>query len=152
MRLIDQENENVGVVSLEEALKKAKDAELDLVVVAESANPPVARLLEFRHFLRQQKDQERKAARKSRTEVKQLRFGPNIADHDLSVRIKRARSFLKDGDKVKFTVQFKGRMVRNKDVGQEKLERILTELAEEAEIEKEIWFENRQMMLIIRPK
>ncbi|MCA9397619.1 translation initiation factor IF-3 [candidate division WWE3 bacterium] len=152
MRIIDDTGENQGVMSRDDALALAKRKELDLVVVAENAKPPVARMLEFRHFLRQQKDQERKAQRKSKQDIKQLRFGPNIADHDLNVRIKRAERFIDDGDKVKFTVQFRGRMITHKDVGRDKLHQIIEALGEKIDVEKDIWMEGSQMMLIIRPK
>lgn len=152
LRVIDGEGENRGVMTTEAALALAKEAALDLVVISEKANPPVARLLDFRYFLRQQREQEIKTRRKSRQDIKQLRLGPNIGDHDLLVRIKKSREFLEDGDKVKFIVQFRGRMIANKEVGREKLERIKQELEEIAIVEKDIWVEGRNMMLIMRPK
>jgi translation initiation factor IF-3 len=152
LRVINSKGENEGVMKREEALALAQKDGLDLVVVSTQAKPPVAKILEFRYFLREQKDQERKAQRRSRQEIKQLRFGPNIAEHDLGVRIKRILGFLDDGDKVKITVQFKGRMIIHKDIGREKLERIKEAVLEHADVEKDIWVEGNQMMIIFRPK
>lgn len=152
LRVLDGEGENHGVMTTEAALLLAQEAGLDLVVVSEKADPPVAKLLDFRYFLRQQRDQEIKSRRKSRQDLKQLRLGPNIDDHDLLVRIRRAQEFLEDGDKVKFIVQFKGRMIANQAVGKEKLERIKQELEEIVTVEKDVWVEGRNMMLIVRPK
>lgn len=152
LRVLDGDGENRGVMTTEAALLLAQEAGLDLVVVSEKADPPVAKLLDFRYFLRQQRDQEIKSRRKSRQDLKQLRLGPNIDDHDLLVRIRRAQEFLEDGDKVKFIVQFKGRMIANQAVGKEKLERIKQELEEIVTVEKDVWVEGRNMMLIVRPK
>lgn len=152
LRIIDGDGENQGVLSLEDARKLALESDKDLVVVSEKAQPPVARILEFKHFLRQQKEQELKSQRKSRQDLKQLHFGPNIAEHDLGVRIRRTRKFIEQGDKVKFTIQFRGRMIAHKEIGRGKLQRIIAETAEIADVEKDIWFEGKQMMLIIRPK
>ncbi len=152
LRVIDNGGENRGVMTTEAAFALAQEAGLDLVVVSTQAKPPVAKILDFKHFLRQQQEEERRAQRKSRQDLKQLRLGPNIGDHDLEVRIRRAQEFLEDGDKVKFIVQFKGRMIANKDVGRQKLERIIAQLGETITVEKDIWVEGRNMMLIVRPK
>lgn len=152
LRVIDNGGENRGVMTTEAAFALAHEVGLDLVVVSTQAKPPVAKILDFKHFLRQQQEEERRAQRKSRQDLKQLRLGPNIGDHDLEVRIRRAQEFLEDGDKVKFIVQFKGRMIANKDVGRQKLERIIAQLGETITVEKDIWVEGRNMMLIVRPK
>lgn len=152
VRLINAEGENIGVVAVAEAQKMAADTQLDLVIVSENAKPPVARILDFKYFLRQEREQAKKSKRKSRQGIKKLHFGPNIGDHDLSIRIKRSKKFLEKGDKVKYTIQFRGRMIIHKDVGREKLEQIKRELAEHMDVEKDIWMEGRQMMLIVRPK
>lgn len=152
LRVIDGEGENRGVMTTAAAIQLAEESGVDLVVISEKANPPVARLLDFRYFLRQQREQELKSRRKSKQDLKQLRLGPNIDEHDLLVRIRRAQGFLEDGDKVKFIVQFKGRMIANQAVGREKLERIKQELEEVVTVEKDIWVEGRNMMLIVRPK
>ncbi len=152
LRVIDAKGENAGILTREDALQLAHEQGLDLVVVSTQAKPPVAKILEFRYFLREQKDQERKARRKAKQDIKQLRFGPNIAEHDLAVRIKRILEFLEDGNKVKITVQFKGRMIVHKDIGREKLDKIKEAVVEHGDIEKDIWVEGKQMMLILRPK
>ncbi len=152
VRVVTPDGENLGVLSRDEALKKARELDLDLVVISQKANPPVAKMLDFRKFLFE-KRKERQDARKGRkTDTKILRFKPNIDDHDLEVRIKRAREFLEDGDKVKFEIPFFGRMITRKEVGYKKLDRIMQEISDVAETERERWMDGRRLLLLVKPK
>lgn len=135
----------------DQAIRMAQAARLDLVMVAQKADPPVAKILDLKKFLYEKK-QEQKKGKSRKTSTKELRFGPNISEHDLNTRIGRARKFLKERNKVKFKVLFRGRMFSHQEVGREKLKRILDALSEIGEIDREPWFEGKQLMMIIKPK
>lgn len=140
-------------MSLSEAVQKAQDAGLDLVAVSTNAVPPVARITEFAKFLYDQKQREKRMRRNTKeVEVKELRFGPNIGDHDLEIRIERAKDFLKAGNKVKINCQFKGRMITHPEVGRAKIARMLEELADYADIERGPYQEGRSALALLQPK
>lgn len=122
-------------------------------MVAEKANPPVAKILDFKKFLFEQK-REQKHAHKSgkKQEIKELRLGFNISEHDLEQRINRAKEFLKARDKVKFTVVFKGREITRRSIGLDKIKKITESLFEAAEIEKQAWWEGKRVMVLLKPK
>ncbi|AES92481.1 putative translation initiation factor 3 [Medicago truncatula] len=112
VRLIDQSQNMVGVVSLDQAIRMAEDAELDLVIVSAEADPPVVRIMnysKYRYELQKKKRDQQKKSAASRMDLKELKMGYNIDQHDYSVRLKAARKFLSDGDKVKVIVNLKGR-------------------------------------------
>ncbi|NTV31148.1 translation initiation factor IF-3 [candidate division WWE3 bacterium] len=151
LRVIDAEGQNLGILSREVALTKAAEAGLDLVLISAHAKPPVARIVDYSKF----KYEKEKAAAQSRkgrsSEVKELRFRPNIDDHDLEVRIKRTLEFIKDGNKVKFTIRFSGRMITRKQLGYEKMGRIIKALEGIAEVEKQPAFEGDMLITIVKP-
>lgn len=131
VRLIGEDGKQVGVVPIEEALKRAKKAELDLVEVSTSVKPPVVKILDFKRFLLERKQQEKTARKKSvKAGLKELRLRPNIGGGDLAVRIKRAEEFLRAGDRVKVTVLYRGREASHPEVGLEKINRMITSLKE----------------------
>lgn len=135
IRLINQKGKQVGVVKTAKALETAKKEGLDLVEVAPSAKPPVAKLLDFKRFLAEQKKEERIAQKRSaKTELKELRFNPNIGEADLNVRVKRAEEFLKKGDRVKLTVVYRGREAAHLEVGLNKINKMVELLKEVAKI------------------
>lgn len=151
LRVIDPEGENLGVLKKDAALAKAKEHGLDLVLVSTSAKPSVAKILDFGKF-KFDKRKERQDARKGkRPDTKTLRFKPNIDDHDLQVRVNRAKEFLKDGDKVKFEIPFYGRMITRKEVGHEKLDKVMERLGDVAEVEKKRWMDGRRLLMMIKP-
>jgi translation initiation factor IF-3 len=153
VRVIDQHGEQLGVMSLSEAVKLAQEAELDLVAMSMNANPPVTKIIEFAKYLYEQKQRDKRAKRNTKeVELKELRFGPNIGDHDLDVRIERAREFLQAGDKIKINCQFKGRMITHTEVGQVKVERIIDSVADLADVEKSPHREGRSVLAILQPK
>ncbi|MCA9391827.1 translation initiation factor IF-3 [candidate division WWE3 bacterium] len=152
LRVIDPEGESLGVLTREAALLKANEYGLDLVLVTTKTDPPVARIIDLSKFkyMQQKKEAEQRKGRK--TELKELQFKPNIDDHDLQVRINRARQFIKDGDKVKFTVKFFGRMKGSTDIGREKLETVKREISDFADVESEPSMERNFMTMYIKPK
>lgn len=120
-----------------EAIKKAKDLGLDLVEVSAEAKPPVARILDFKKYRFAKKRQESASKRKTKTTgTKELRFGPSIGPNDLQTRIERAREFLEEGNKVKLTVQFKGRAVTHPEIGFEKINGMIKALSDVSKVEQ----------------
>lgn len=150
VRVINDKGEMVGVMPLGEALKLAQEQEIDLVEVAPLAKPPVTKLIDYSKFLYQlkkKKQEEKKGTKKS--ETKQIRFGPFIGEHDLDIKIKRAKEFLTEGDKVKFSVRFTGRQMGHQDIGKGKLLMVIEKLGELAKVEREMRMEGRQMTMMI---
>lgn len=150
LRLLDQDGKQIGVVTRQEALKSARDQELDLVEVAPAASPPVAKIIDYSKFLYQlkkKKQEEKKTTKVS--ETKQIRLGPFTQDHDLDVKLKRAREFLEDGDKVKFLVRFAGRAITKQELGRILLAKVVERLGELAKVEREMHMEGRQMIMIV---
>jgi len=136
----------------EKALQAAKDKGLDLVVVSERANPPVAKILNFGKFIYQKKKQRTKERKKTKTqEGKILRIGTHIDQNDLQIKINKAREFFEDGHPVRFEMLFKGREISHPEIGRSKLETIKKELEEETRIEKDIERKGRFMNMTLAP-
>ncbi len=152
MRVIGADGAQLGVISLTEALEKAKEAELDLVEVAPNVVPPVARIIDFEKF-RYQEAKREAAARKNAQEVqiKELWLSPRIEDHDLNVRLRRADEFLQKGNKVKMTVKFKGREMAHPEVGHKVVQQALAYFGDRIRIERETRFEGRNLTTIVGP-
>jgi translation initiation factor IF-3 len=153
VRLIDNEDKQIGVVSLREAFELAREKELDLVEIAPQAKPPVVKIVDyskFLYYLNKKKKEEKKNTKTSTT--KQLRFGPFIGEHDLEIKLKKAREFLNDGDKVKFAVKFAGRQITKRNLGEIVLNKVLTELEDVAKQEREMRMEGRQLVVIVTKK
>ena len=126
----------MGVLSTYEALKKAQELEMDLVVIADKANPPVAKILDFNKYLYEERKRTSALKAKSKkSELKEFVFGPTIDSGDLNTRIERAKEFIADGNRVKITVKFKGREVEHPEVGFDRIKRITEELREVAKVE-----------------
>ena len=118
-----------------------------------NANPPVAKITDFAKFLYEQKQREKRQRQNTKeVELKELRFGPNIGDHDLQIRINRAREFLKAGSKIKINCQFRGRMITHPEVGKAKINRMLEELDDIAEVERGPYHEGRSVIALLQPK
>jgi len=150
VRVLNDLGEQVGIMPIREALAKAEELGIDLVEVAPLAKPPVTKLIDYSKFLYQlkkKKQEEKKGAKGSDT--KQIRFGPFIGEHDLDIKLKRAKEFLEEGHKVKFAVRFTGRQMGHQEAGREKLTMVLTKLGEMAKIEREMKMEGRQMIMMI---
>lgn len=152
VRLIDSDGSNLGVLPIAEAMRKAEEKELDLVLIAEKTSPPVAKIVEYSKFNYKERKKEAERRKGKKAGIKELRFKPNIDDHDLSIRTKRAQEFLKDGDKVKFTIPFYGQTMRRQDLGFDKMKRVLEELSAVGEAEKGPMMEGKLMITIVKPK
>lgn len=153
MRVLDPEGKQIGILSKNEALEKARELELDLVEVAPTAKPPVARIVDFNKFLYQQEKKKREEKRKAKvTETKEVRFGPFMNDHDLETMVRRAREFLDNSDKVKLVVRFAGRQITHPEFGEKILEKAVASLSDISKIERERHFEGRQLIVILSPE
>jgi len=152
VRLIrpDEEHE---IVPLERALEIAEQFKLDLVEVAPNAKPPVCKIIDFGKFMYEKKKKEKEAKKKQHTiQVKELRFRPQTDDHDLEFKTRHAREFLEGGDKVKATVQFRGRDMLYTEQGKELLQNLAEELDDVSKIESNPTMEGRRMIMILSPE
>jgi translation initiation factor IF-3 len=147
------ENVTVGVYSTDEARKIAREQELDLVEISPQADPPVCRIIDYNKFLYDKKKKEKEMKAKAKTtEMKEIRFTPNTDDHDFDFKSKHAESFLKEGNKVKAYVQFKGRAIQFKDRGELLLLKFADRLKEIGQLESMPKLEGKRMLAIISPK
>lgn len=153
VRLIDVEGEQLGVVSIKRAMEIADERKLDLVNVAPTAKPPVCKILDYGKFKYETIKREKDARKNQKTiTVKEIRLTPNIEIHDINVKVKNAISFLKNGDKVKVSVRFRGREMGHTQIGREVLKNF-AELTEEfGTIEKGARLEGRNMVMFLTPK
>jgi len=153
VRLIDQDNKQLGVVSIQRALQIAEQAELDLVEVSPNAEPPVCRILDFSKYYYQKERKNRETKKKQHiVQLKEIKFGPNTDEHDFNFKKNNAIKFLKQHNKVKFTVKFKGRQIAHKDLGYNVLERLETDLAHIAEVDSKPTSEKNLLSMIMSPK
>lgn len=153
LRVLDNEGKQIGVLSKQEALARAREEGLDLVAIALTAKPVVAKIVDFKKFLYQQDKKKREEKKKAKiTETKEVRLGPFMDDHDLDTMSKRAESFLTDGDKVKVVVRFKGRQVTHPQFGFDVIHRFADKLSHLSKIEKEPRLEGKQMIAILAPE
>jgi translation initiation factor IF-3 len=136
LRVVSSDGQNLGVMKTSEALRMAQEQDMDLVVIAEKANPPVAKVLDYNKFLYEERKKASAAKAKSKkSELKEFVFGPTIDGGDLNVRIERAKEFIEDGNRVKITVKLKGRENEHPEVGFAKIDRFIEELKEVARTE-----------------
>ena len=153
VQLIGVNGEKVGVISLEEALKKAEGLNLDLVLVAPNANPVVCKIMNYGKYKFEQAKKEKEAKKKQKTlEVKEIRVTPNIEEHDFSFKLKNTKKFLDDGNKVKITVRFRGREINNSKAGEVVLNKFIENLEDVATVEKKPKLEGRNMFTILAKK
>jgi translation initiation factor IF-3 len=153
VRLVDQNGEMIGVVSLREALERADDAGLDLVEVAAQASPPVCKILDFGKFKFEEQKKKNEARKKQKViEVKEIKLRPTIDDNDYGVKMRAMIRFLEEGDKVKVTLRFRGRELAHQDLGMQVLIRVRDELEEMAKVEQMPKMEGRQMIMVLAPK
>lgn len=152
VRLIDEEGHQVGVVKTVEALAMARQRDVDLVEVAAQASPPVARLMDFGRFKYEQSKKEREAKKhQQNVQLREVRMKPKIDDHDIDFKTRTAAKLLKQGDKVKVTVMFRGREITHPQIGKALLDRVITSLDSIAMIEKDAMLEGRHMTIILAP-
>ena len=153
IRVVGEEGEQLGVMTVQDALKKAEEAGLDLVEVAPTANPPVCRIIDYSKYKYEQEKREKEARKKQRTvHIKEIRLGPKIGEHDYLFKLKNLEEFLKRGDKVKITMMFKGREMTHIDLGRRILDRLSSDISSIGEIEESPRLEGRFINMIIRAK
>lgn len=153
VRLIDQNGNMVGVVSNEKALDMAYEAGLDLVEVAASADPPVVKILDYGKYKYAEQKKRSEARKKQKvTEVKEIKMRPNIDKNDYDVKMRNIVRFLKDGDKVKVTMRFRGREMVHQEIGMNVLNRVRDDLDDLAKVEQFPQLEGRQMTMVMSPK
>ena len=152
MRLNGPENEPLGIVPIQEALRMAGELDVDLVEIVATATPPVCRLMDYGKFkyLEQKKAAEAKA-KQTVIEIKEVKFRPGTDDGDYNIKMRNIRRFLADGDKVKVTLRFRGREITHQELGLALLNRIRDELAEIILVEQFPKLEGRQMIMMIAP-
>jgi translation initiation factor IF-3 len=149
VRLIGADGNQVGIVSRDEALAKAEEAGLDLVEIAPQADPPVVKVMDYGKFRYEQQKKERDSRRKGhRTKIKKIRLSPKVDEHDFETKLKSIRSFIEQGDKVKVTLLFKGRMVTHKELGRDVMERVVEETSDIAKLEGDISMESHRNMVM----
>ncbi|MEQ1712066.1 MAG: translation initiation factor IF-3 [Hyphomicrobium sp.] len=153
VRLIDENGQNVGVVSKLDAMERATTAGLDLVEISPDAEPPVCKILDFGKF----KYQEQKKAAEARknqkvVEIKEIKMRPGIDDHDYDVKMRAMQRFFEEGDKVKVTLRFRGREMAHQHLGMDVLKRVKTDTEAIAKVESEPRFEGKQMVMVLSPK
>ena len=152
VRLIGPDGDNLGVVSTQEAMRIARDAELDLVEVAAGANPPVCRVMDFGKFLYERAKKEREAKKaQTKIEIKEIRLRPKTNEHHRGFKTRDARRWLLEGNKVKVTIRFRGREVTYPELALEDLREIAEELADIAIIEQPPAMEGRVMNMVLSP-
>src|SRR5699024_3851561 len=152
VRLIDSNGDQLGVKSKQEALEIAQTRDLDLVLVAPGAKPPVCRIMDYGKYRYEQQKKEQEARRKQKTiQVKEVRLTPAIGDHDFNTKLRNARKFIEKGDKVKASVRFRGRAITHKDLGREVLDRLADELKDIAVVESRAKMEGRNMFMMLGP-
>lgn len=153
LRVIDANGDQLGIKSKSEALEIASRRNLDLVLVAPNAKPPVARIMDYGKYRFEQQKREKEQRKNQKTiTMKEVRFSPTIDEHDFNTKLKNARKFIQKGDKVKASLRFKGRAITHKEIGQKVLDRFAEECADIATIETKPKMEGRSMFLILAPK
>lgn len=151
--MIGDNGEKLGVILTKDALEKAMDQNLDLVLVAPNVNPPVCKIMNYGKYKFEQSKKEKEAKKKQKVlELKELRVTPNIEDHDFEFKSKNARKFLEEGNKVKITVRFRGREVNNSKAGESVLNKFIEKLEDVATVEKQPKLEGRNMFTILAKK
>lgn len=153
VRVVDSEGNQLGIMSGRDALRLAEEKQQDLVEIAPAAKPPVCRIMDFGKYKYEQSKREKEARKKQKIiSVKEIKMRPNIEDHDFEVKAKNAVRFLKDGDKVKATVIFRGREIVHTQIGQQLLKRLAEDLKELSNIERVPKLEGKNMIMILAPK
>ncbi|CAN5771182.1 translation initiation factor IF-3 [soil metagenome] len=150
--MIDAEGQQLGVLSLREALAIAGEKDLDLVEVAPNANPPVCRLMDYGKYLYEKQKRERESRKaQKQIEVKEVRLRPKTDEHDIQVVLTKIRKFTKEGAKVRVRIRFRGREIYHPDVAQELLKRVAGDVAEEVTVESMPAFDGKSMVMVLAP-
>ena len=153
MRLIGAEGEQLGIVSVAEALRLADEAELDLVEIAPLAEPPVCRVMDVGKFrYAESKKQHEAKLKQKQVQIKEIKFRPGTDEGDYNIKLRNLIKFLEDGDKTKITLRFRGREIAHQQIGMQLMERVKQDLLEHGVIEQFPKMEGRQMVMVISPK
>jgi len=152
VRLSGPENEPLGIVPLQEALRMAGELDVDLVEIAATASPPVCRLMDYGKFKYQEQKRAAEAKAKQKViDVKEIKFRPGTDDGDYNIKMRNIRRFLDDGDKCKITLRFRGREITHQEIGMALLQRIRDELGDSIIVEQFPKLEGRQMIMVVAP-
>ncbi|MEO5691191.1 MAG: translation initiation factor IF-3 [Candidatus Saccharimonadales bacterium] len=153
LRVIGPEGEQLGILSRKEALLEAEKAGLDLVEISPNASPPVAKIVDWGKFQYQKmKELQRNKKNAKTTDIKQMRLGLKIGQHDLDIKLRKIREFLSEGDKVKIMIVFRGREMAHQEIGHELMKRIMELLAEDAIVEGSPTMAGRNLSVTVRSK
>lgn len=152
VRVVGAAGELLGILPTAQAQQMALDSGLDLVMVAPNEKPPVCRILDYGKFKYEQKKKQQKSTKAHQIQIKEIRLRPKIGEHDVEFKLKQARLFLSEHDKVKLTVQFKGRENAHQEIGREVLAGVIKQLEEVAKVESPPRMEGRSLMAILTPK
>lgn len=153
LRLISDNGDQLGVKTKQEALKMAEDANLDLVLVAPKAKPPVAKIMDYGKYRFELQKKQRETRKKQKVvNIKEVRLSPTIDTNDFNTKMKNARKFLSKGDKVKVSIRFKGRAITHKDIGRDVLNRFAEATEDVATVESKAKMDGRSMFLMLAPK
>lgn len=151
--MINDEGEQLGILSLDEALRVAREASLDLVEVAPEADPPVCRVMDFGRYKYQQSKKSAESRKKSTViEIKEVKFRPKTGEHDYQFKLRNIQKFLAEKNKVKVSLMFRGREIAHSNLGQALLERVLRDIGETGHAEQLPKLEGRSMIMVLSPK
>ena len=152
VQVIDHDGQNLGILNLQEAISKAKKEGLDLIEIAPNVRPPVCKIMDIGKY---KYDQQKKASKakknQKKIELKEIKLRPVTEVHDYTFKIKNAQKFLSKGDKVKFTIKFKGRELQHKNLGSELMDKIKSDMENVGKIELQPKFDGKQMIMVIQP-
>ena len=152
VRLIGADGQQLGIVSLDEALKEAKASSLDLVQMAKDGNPLVCKLMDHgKHIFDVKKQKAASRKKQKRIQIKEIKFRPGTEENDYQIKLKSITRFIQDGDKAKITMRFRGREMMHQDLGLELLKRIEMDLSDQAIVEQEPQSEGRQLIMVMSP-
>jgi len=153
VRLIGADGEQIGIVSIDEALQVAEEAKLDLVEISADANPPVCRIMDYGKHLFEKKKQVAAAKKNQKQiQVKEVKFRPGTEEGDYQVKLRNLVRFLSDGDRAKVSLRFRGREMAHQELGMELLKRVENDLAEYGSVEQHPKMEGRQLIMVIAPR
>ena len=153
VRLIDPDGDNVGVVPTSDAIQRSLEFGLDLVEISPNADPPVCKILDFGKFKYEEQKRKNEARKKQKTiDVKEIKFRPNIDQHDYDVKMRSMNKFIDEGDKVKVTLRFRGREMAHQELGLDVLNRVREDMAEKTKVEQTPNLEGRQMVMVLAPR
>ena len=152
VRVVDPQGEQIGILPIERALEIAEEQGLDLVEVAPLARPPVCRIMDYGKFRYEEQRKAREARKKQhQVQLKEVKMRPGIEDHDFDFKLRHARRFLEEGNKVKITMMFRGRQMAHPELVREVLDRVVTEVADVGKVESNPTMEARSMTMVLAP-